>query len=107
MPTNHTPGPWRVAPFAPVNGVTLSIDDDFGLDGGRDYSLAEVTHGDPDELRANAALVASAPDLLDALRAVSDDLVALLAQRMPREVAEQLTSLEAARAAIARAEGRS
>lgn len=58
-------GPWCVAD----TGSTYAyIDDDFGLNGGRDYFLAEVTHGDPEELKANATLIASAPDLLAALQ---------------------------------------
>lgn len=59
----HTPGPW--------GGVT----DEFGLckraiaypeGDDRDHDLCVVQCGDPDELEANARLIAAAPDLLAA-----------------------------------------
>lgn len=69
--SKHTPGPWMVTDsegdVSLNGGVSIGIDDAFGQDGGRDYCLATVVHGDPDELRANAELVAAAPELLAAL----------------------------------------
>lgn len=62
----HTPGPWQVVYG---DSTTLYIDDQFGLEGGRDYYLAELRHGDEGELCANARLMAAAPKLLAALRA--------------------------------------
>lgn len=64
----HTAGPWQVVDG---NSTTLYIDDAFGIDGGRDYYLAELRHGDPDELAANARLIAAAPLLLEALQAIA------------------------------------
>ena len=62
----HTPGPWMITGG---DSTTAYIDDAFGDEGGRNYYLAEVSHGDPGELKANACLIAAAPDLLAALLA--------------------------------------
>lgn len=63
--TKHTPGPWV---FDGLNSITTK--DGFLL------PLVGVTtpmHGGPlkDEARANAKLIAAAPDLLDALKKVT------------------------------------
>lgn len=64
--STHTPGPWG------------EVSDEFGWckraiaypDGDdRDHDLCVVQCGDPDELEANARLIAAAPDLLAAARA--------------------------------------
>jgi hypothetical protein len=74
MNTKHTKGPWHVTEYPGdadvMGGCSIGIDDAFGADGGRNYYLATVVHGDPDELAANARLVAAAPELLAALRAL-------------------------------------
>lgn len=77
MKVVHTPGPWLVtegSDWSGMNGVSLGIDDAFGQDGGRDYHLATVVHGDPDVLQANALLVAAAPELLGDLREAATTL---------------------------------
>ncbi len=70
--TKHTPGPWHVTTWpgdADVpEGCSIGIDDRLGAEGGRDYYLATVVHGDPDELQANARLVAASPQLLAAAK---------------------------------------
>lgn len=91
----HTPGPWHIA-YTHDDGTQIAIDDDFGMEGGRNYDLATVTHGDPEELRANARLIAAAPDLLAALR----DLVACTP-----ETYDNRHELRAAIDAIAQATG--
>jgi hypothetical protein len=63
----HTPGPWFIA-YTHEGNTEIAIDDEPGMHGERDYDLVTVTHGDPDELAANAALIAAAPDLLAALQ---------------------------------------
>lgn len=64
-----TPGPWG------------AVSDEFGWcqrgigypDGDdRDHDLCVVQCGDPDELEANAHLIAAAPDLYAALRRLAD-----------------------------------
>ena len=62
----HTPGPWLIS-YHHEGGTQIAIDDEPGMQGERDYDLATVTHGDPDELEANARLIAAAPELLEAL----------------------------------------
>lgn len=62
---SHTPGPWGdLTIFA--NSLTIGIDWPEGDE--RDHYLCEVTSGDPDELEANARLIAAAPDLLEHLK---------------------------------------
>jgi len=73
MTTKHTNGPLFIArrgDWDGMSGVSLGIDDEFGQDGGRDYYLATVVHGDPDELAANATLFRAAPDMIAALHRV-------------------------------------
>lgn len=69
----HTAGPWFVVDGVNgrwPNGCEIAIDDTDGCGNEeRDYYLASVVHGDPDELMANARLVAAAPELLAAARA--------------------------------------
>ena len=62
---SHTPGPWIVESG---DSTSKFIYDNKGEDG---YlgALATVEHGDPDELEANACLIAAAPELLAALEA--------------------------------------
>ncbi|TGE04606.1 hypothetical protein [Hymenobacter fodinae] len=72
---NHTPGPWKTLaeecdkPYIRVRGGRL----------GSRYKIANVitpvydgsTQREADETRANARLIAAAPDLLEALKKVS------------------------------------
>lgn len=91
--TNHTPGPWTAKPWTYENGkrtvCTIQTDTD---------AIAQVLDlWCPDdrtaEKEANARLIAAAPDLLAALRAVI-------------RVADRATDeFDQARAALAKAEG--
>ncbi|WP_341714479.1 hypothetical protein [Limnobacter sp.] len=65
----HTPGPWFIS-YTHDDNLSMSIDDQPGMDGERNYDLAVVTHGCPDELLANARLVAAAPVLLSEAKAL-------------------------------------
>jgi hypothetical protein len=75
MSAKHTPGPWRVVSF------TARGSDDgcyVGISSEHHSCLAEVVIRMKDEppsleLLANAHLIAAAPDLLAALRAMLDD----------------------------------
>ena len=60
---NHTPGPWTVVTRHTPNGVVRYIKADTG------HREIAVLYED-DRQEANASLVAAAPDLLTALRAV-------------------------------------
>lgn len=102
----HTPGPWHVTEHSDwqgMSGVSLGIDDRFGAEGGRDYSLATVVHGDPDELQANACLIAAAPALLAALERLAESELASMEEREYPHAEAYLQ----ARAAIAAARGES
>ena len=104
MKTTHTPGPWGT--IITEEGFTIYHEDSVG---NGDHIMA--IPGDP-ESQANARLIAAAPDLLATVR----DLVATLEKlckepditvRQACVQAQNLggTSLYAARAAIAKAEG--
>ncbi len=63
----HTPGPWTI----------MAMDADIGcrtILGGRSYFAITETVGlsDDDEDRANAHLIAAAPELLEALEAIAE-----------------------------------
>jgi hypothetical protein len=129
MDAKHTPGPWMVTSSDRPHGA--GRDDVLAVRGahqgnGISSVLAEVTCDRPGaenrgEARANAALIAAAPDLLAALRELEgvagDAALALQARaaRLPEGPAwvelqaysEDLSrKAGAARAAIAKAEGR-
>lgn len=93
----HTPGPWKAS-----NGGVWS-------EAARDYGFVASCGGDfsRDERAANAALIASAPDLLAALRECEHWLVK--AHGEPPETAAQTNgfhrAIREARAAVAKAEG--
>jgi len=56
----HTPGPWSVgAPTGLVNQISIQ-------------PCIGVVYGAGNEIKANAALIAAAPDLLEALRGTLD-----------------------------------
>lgn len=85
----HTPGQWRA-----LNGRTATVEVPGGL------IDCEDSGESIEESRANARLVAAAPDLLAALR----NLIELVEVRAPE--AARWPDVEAARQAIAKAEGR-
>ena len=94
---NFTPGPWRLS--------TLDIDDivkgEFGH-GGVYVATVQFSRGDiPDaEVEANARLIAAAPDLYEACRA-------LVAGFGLADLEDDDPDIVQGRAAIAKAEGRS
>lgn len=94
MNTKHTPGPWIVA----ADGLTIkeACDSDSAFP----FEIARVSDTSNTD-RANAYLIASAPDLLASLRA----LVAACERGAWNSEANQGGHVVAARAAIARAEG--
>lgn len=113
METKHTPGPWR------MNGE-IGADESKGIaphlafysirDAKNDYIAS--TWGDPNE--ANARLIAAAPEMLEAAKAVTGMLELFIDEQQIKEAAdgcarrveEGAAKLEALRAAIAKAEGR-
>jgi hypothetical protein len=90
----HTPGPWHLIDQTEIrnaSGCTVCVTSEYRVPGREQEAIAD------------ARLIAAAPDLLDALQAVAGDLLDVLSQRMDPKLAEQLPSLEMARAVIAKA----
>ena len=108
---SHTPGPWTVHDdFLQL----IAIHCGFDIDAKQavqvclmDYSTANI---DPKANEANARLIAAAPDLLAALKKYADFVrESGRAEKFDREafVNNMLHATDLARAAIAKAEGRS
>lgn len=107
MSSKHTPGPWQV--MNDYNGATIvlaNVDGETFPDGTSTFSYDFVCDTFPDDVgqvereiaKANARLIAAAPELLDALR----NLVAVQPNLMANSA-----ELADARAALAKAGGRS
>lgn len=119
LPASHTPGPWRIA-YAETEArwPVVAVDDDACP--GYDNEIAEIggivaTRGregnwlpDPaaDTVMANARLIAAAPDLLAALKDVTDWLADQRDFQLGNGDPGEYLAVDAARAAIAKAEGR-
>jgi hypothetical protein len=100
--SKHTPGPWTATPSDPAEGVEcfwISVNQQYPppLRGFRVRDIASVHGARTEEEIANAALIAAAPDLLAALRA-------MLAVAERRKTSTFRTIADTARAAIAKAE---
>lgn len=70
MTTKHTPGPWVVGP------TDDTVVTHLGADGTR-YEIAQIDgdYNQPEtwpEMEANARLIAAAPDLLEALKRITE-----------------------------------
>lgn len=91
MTTKHTPGPWKVIDRRPHFGIVQ-----VGK-GGVIATIPSNTIKSNDEKQANAALIAAAPELLEALI----DIVQAHDVKMGKSAIELRISL--ARAAIAKA----
>lgn len=110
--SKHTPGPWHVEPLQATHGADLAICGDG-------YIVAVVQH-DPEIQPAeevdgenvrwhtsdkpNAHLIAAAPAMYEALRACEERLTAWQAGGA-LQVETTLAAIQAARAALAAAEG--
>lgn len=96
--SNHTPGPWRVAPFSSeahiVNGMADTI---CAIKVGRSDESEKAA-----ELKANACLISAAPDLLEQL----EKLVGIICS-MPgfEERDVNIEDCDEAKAVIAKAKG--
>lgn len=90
----HTKGPWKFEeqPFCNIESADGTVVE------GQGFMLSDAH--DDESIRANAHLIAAAPDLLESLR--------LLVERCQRELAdpEDVSELTMATIAIAKAEGR-
>jgi hypothetical protein len=111
--SKHTPGPWWLSPARNALGVVLGGParpmHHGGTTVGQIASACSQEWMEPGELEANAALIAAAPDLLEALKAFTD------AQESKRDaignaaiaaaIGDLVLAEEKARSAIAKAEG--
>lgn len=108
-----TPGPWRIS--RPLNGSyfieagipgvterTIVIVSDEDVDSETDGEVTTITRRKIKDAAANAALIAAAPDLYEALYRLVPTARAALACMDEEDVAD----LERAIAALAKAEGR-
>ena len=91
----HTPGPWG------LDGNLIE-----GPDGERVACITAYSRRTPKQ-KANARLIAAAPDLLEALRGMMDAYMDLCDENEPnyRSYEFRQSKWEAARAAIAKVEG--
>lgn len=102
--TAHTPGPWK------NTGCHITNSDTYIAFAQNDVADAvagvkERKVPEPREARANAALIAAAPDLLDALIELSA-VIGLTAIKYPEHLAILQKSVDRANATIAKAECR-
>ena len=92
--SNHTPGPWTVEGASGESGEAEVIESDNRIIAWTADSLGSDSFGIlEDEDRANARLIAAAPDLLAALRKAADYMA---------EMGHPANVLDEARAAIAK-----
>lgn len=104
----HTQGPWAINIVNPYNiqiRAKLPRNNEF------EYSVAILSGWDAQEKGANARLIAAAPDLLEALRGISERCGPYndnggWPDELPHERQILNTIGETARAAIAKAEGK-
>lgn len=80
---SHTPGPWYyhfaacieeqgTGDYVDATGICNASEEEFMKDGGRGDLVAFVPHDGPHQ--ANARLIAAAPDLLAACKALAHDI---------------------------------
>lgn len=75
--SEHTPGPWVVQ--TPMTGDDLVVEARPGMDYHELVRVRAPQYGNGanfDEMRANARLIAAAPELLEALKALTDRIIA-------------------------------
>lgn len=106
MGTAHTPGDWRVDGSFRVTVNAVQPDGSF-------WTIVACPGGSPNtplhEAKANAALIAAAPDMLHALRRAAPWLARLIADGGHHGCAapnDAVRTLQRVEAAIAKAEGR-
>ncbi len=107
MSSKHTPGPWQVLPeemgknYLRVRGTVLGLR--YKIADVRNPDYEDVTRADAELTHANARLIASAPELLEALIRLEAELV----EDKYGECYEPspFENLALARAAIAKATG--
>jgi hypothetical protein len=105
MSAKHTPGPWHCGLFREAGADSRFNGIDIGADNGANVALIHYQQHahEPAEVKANASLIAAAPELLDALQSLIAEYepnLKAFATDAPRKA-----KWEAACAAIAKATG--
>ena len=101
----HTPGPWAIGTTrkSPLRNIIVGYHQDSGSEV-VPYTVARVpAYSREDE--ANAVLIQSAPELLDALRGLVAEAGDIL-RSYDEPLLDLAVAIDEARAAIAKAEGR-
>lgn len=98
--SKHTPGPWLVEQGERTDADNIDVISPDGRDDPWTVAVAIGSCGPGGCTIANARLIAAAPDLLEALTSIADQLERVGDSR------KDAPFIEAARAAIAKAEGR-
>ena len=101
--TKHTPGPWR------ADGFDVVRDGSYPEGGNKEFHLATTGYAlaDPDVRRANARLIAAAPELLEVLLLIDETIGDAIVHEYDKEHQTRIgAAMFRARAAIAKAEGR-
>jgi hypothetical protein len=103
--TRHTPGPWKVGRKSsnPGEGLEIAAKSKFIAWGTSTYNEDKDEDVITGEDRANARLIAAAPELLGAIKGLIDQLEAI---GIPDWHGAEGLCLKQARAATAKAEGR-
>ncbi|RSZ60011.1 hypothetical protein HF313_14955 [Massilia atriviolacea] len=100
----HTPGPWVLEPNA-RGGINIRCS--WGVIGCA-FSGVSFAPGEPNQVieqRANAHLIAAAPDLLEALRELANDIAERFDMESSSTNPGMKNAVAEARAAIAKATG--
>lgn len=96
--SKHTPGPWVAVKYPDTKAHTVWAN---GVS-----SLASVKHNQPHTQEANAHLIAAAPEMLEALKALIDAFEPYVLDETDADVRERnVAHLIEARAAIRKATG--
>jgi len=105
MTSKHTPGPWSLSDETVRDGLLSKLV--HGMPEGM-LAIVRVEHQGKYYGDANARLIAAAPDLLDAVRALNIGPEAIVAGTADHLIVKlPIKAITAAAVAIAKAEGRS
>lgn len=99
MKKKFTPGPWSAIPELHSSG-------NFSIETSPFRYFIAVTIGGMDTEQANARLISSAPDLLEALEFILPNIEALATERFGSKFLETYKPVLKAREAIAKAYGK-
>lgn len=106
MKTKHTPGPWKVSETADENNNEIIVYEAGHEKGAGIASVSPLPFYSSESQRANAQLIAAAPELLEVCR----DLLEIVEFEYandpePEDLTSWKRAIKAARALIAKAEG--